>query len=73
MEIDANAGFAVTDGITADECDRTSAPDIFAAGDDAWHPSRHRHRGGDPRAVRSLVGNSSSLEVTIARAARRLF
>jgi NADPH-dependent 2,4-dienoyl-CoA reductase/sulfur reductase-like enzyme len=37
MEMATNAGLAVADGITVDECGRTSAPEIFAARDNAWH------------------------------------
>ena len=45
MEIAANAGLAVADGITVDEFGRTSDPDVFAAGDVAYHynPILDRH------------------------------
>jgi NADPH-dependent 2,4-dienoyl-CoA reductase/sulfur reductase-like enzyme len=45
VEIAANAGLAVADGITVDEFGRTSDPDIFAAGDVAYHynPILGRH------------------------------
>jgi 3-phenylpropionate/trans-cinnamate dioxygenase ferredoxin reductase subunit len=45
MEIAADAGLAVADGITVDECGRTSDSDIFAAGDVAYHynPILGRH------------------------------
>lgn len=45
VEIAANAGLAVADGVTVDEFGRTSDPDIFAAGDVAYHynPILGRH------------------------------
>lgn len=39
VELAANAGLAVDDGIVVDACARTSDPDIVAAGDCARHPS----------------------------------
>ena len=41
----AAAGLAVEDGIVCDELLRTSAPDVYAAGDvaAAWHPRYGRH------------------------------
>lgn len=44
-EIAANAGLVVADGITVDEFGRTSDPNIFAAGDVAYHynPILGRH------------------------------
>jgi 3-phenylpropionate/trans-cinnamate dioxygenase ferredoxin reductase subunit len=45
MEVAADAGLTVADGITVDEFGRTSDPDIFAAGDVAYHynPILGRH------------------------------
>ena len=45
VEIAANAGLEVADGITVDEFGRTSDPNIFAAGDVAYHynPILGRH------------------------------
>jgi len=38
-QLAADAGLACTDGIVVDEYCRTSAPDVFAAGDCTYHPS----------------------------------
>jgi 3-phenylpropionate/trans-cinnamate dioxygenase ferredoxin reductase subunit len=45
LELARRAGIDVADGIVVDEYLRTSAPDVFAAGDvaAAWHPSLGRH------------------------------
>jgi 3-phenylpropionate/trans-cinnamate dioxygenase ferredoxin reductase subunit len=44
-ELARRAGIDVGDGIVVDEFLRTSAPDVYAAGDGpaAWHPSLRRH------------------------------
>lgn len=39
MELAAQAGLTVENGISVDEYCRTSDPDIFAAGDCTWHPN----------------------------------
>ncbi len=40
VELAAEAGLAVDNGIVVDDCMRTADPDIFAAGDCANHPNR---------------------------------
>jgi len=67
-QLGAAAGLAIDDGILADEHLRTSAPDVFAAGDvaNALHPRYGRHLRVEhwanalhqgPAAARSMLGH----------------
>jgi 3-phenylpropionate/trans-cinnamate dioxygenase ferredoxin reductase subunit len=73
IELGADAGLQIDNGIVVDEQLRTSAPDIFAAGDvaNAWHPFfgariRVEHWANalnqGPAAARAMLGESSSYE-----------
>jgi len=67
------AGLTVENGIQADAACRTSAPNIFAAGDvaNAWHPFYERHirvehwanaLNQGPAAARSMLGDDVSYD-----------
>ena len=67
------AGLTVENGIQADAACRTSAPNIFAAGDvvNAWHPFYERHirvehwanaLNQGPAAARSMLGDAVSYD-----------
>jgi 3-phenylpropionate/trans-cinnamate dioxygenase ferredoxin reductase subunit len=73
VELAAGAGLAVDNGIVTDEALRTSAPDVFAAGDVAssFHPLYGRYvrvehwanaLNGGPAAARSMLGQEVSYE-----------
>ena len=73
VELAAGAGLAVDNGIVTDEALRTSAPDVFAAGDVAssFHPLYGRYvrvehwanaLHGGPAAARSMLGQEVSYE-----------
>ncbi|MCW2537985.1 MAG: FAD-dependent oxidoreductase [Modestobacter sp.] len=67
------AGLDVANGVVADAALRTSAPDVYAAGDVAssFHPRYHRHirvehwanaLHGGPAAARSMLGSKVSYD-----------
>jgi 3-phenylpropionate/trans-cinnamate dioxygenase ferredoxin reductase component len=72
-ELAQHAGLELTNGIAVDQALRTSAPNVFAAGDvaDAWHPFYERRirvehwanaLNQGPAAARSMLGESVSYE-----------
>jgi 3-phenylpropionate/trans-cinnamate dioxygenase ferredoxin reductase component len=72
-ELAQAAGLELTNGIAVDQALRTSAPNVFAAGDvaDAWHPFYERRirvehwanaLNQGPAAARSMLGESVSYE-----------
>jgi 3-phenylpropionate/trans-cinnamate dioxygenase ferredoxin reductase subunit len=73
VELAAAAGLEVDNGIVTDHALRTSAPDVFAAGDVAssFHPLYGRHvrvehwanaLNGGPAAARSMLGHEVSYD-----------
>jgi 3-phenylpropionate/trans-cinnamate dioxygenase ferredoxin reductase component len=72
-ELAEAAGVTVDNGITTDASLRTSAPDVFAAGDVAnfWHPLYQRHiriehwanaLNGGPAAARAMLGQDMTYD-----------
>jgi 3-phenylpropionate/trans-cinnamate dioxygenase ferredoxin reductase component len=70
VELAQDAGLTVENGIVVDQCLRTSAPDVFAAGDvaSAWHPVyekqiRVEHWANalkqGPSAARNMLGQDA--------------
>ena len=73
VELAADAGLTVDNGIVVDELCRTSAPDVFAAGDVAKHPNKYcgekirvehwqnaQNQGG--AAGRAMLGDTTPFE-----------
>ncbi|TWG91547.1 3-phenylpropionate/trans-cinnamate dioxygenase ferredoxin reductase subunit [Nocardioides sp. J9] len=65
VELAAEAGLHVDNGIAVDACGRTSAPDVFAAGDCASFPDRRYGRRLRLESVPNAVEHAKSVAAAI--------
>ncbi|WP_244643879.1 NAD(P)/FAD-dependent oxidoreductase [Alsobacter metallidurans] len=68
VELAAQAGLAVNNGVVVDEATRTSAPDIFAAGDVASFPSRLYGRRIRLESVQNAIDQAKAAAAAMAGA-----
>ena len=65
-EIARDAGIACSNGIDVDDCGRTDAPDIYAAGDCANHHSRHARRRVRLESVQNATDQGKAVGHAVA-------
>ena len=66
VELAAEAGLAVDNGIVVDECARTSDPDIVAAGDCTSHPNEFLGRRVRLESVQNALEQARAAAATLA-------